>query len=82
MAALFFANFLRFVLIAVGVLVFARVVLSYVDPAGRGSVARFVVQMTEPILAPIRRMLPRTGAFDFSTFLVLVVIGAILRYIP
>ena len=82
MAALFFANFLRFVLIAVGVLVFARVVLSYVDPAGRGSVARFVVQMTEPILAPIRRMLPRTGPFDFSTFLVLVVIGAILRYIP
>ena len=67
MAGLFFANFLRFVLIAVGVLVFARVVLSYVDPAGRGSVARFVVQMTEPILAPIRRMLPRTGPFDFST---------------
>ena len=82
MAALFFANFLRFVLGALWVLVLARVLLSYVDPAGRGTIARFVFQMTEPILAPIRRMLPRSGPFDFSTFIVLVVLGVLLRSIP
>jgi YggT family protein len=79
MAALFLANFVRFVLIGLEVLVFARVLLSWVDPAGRGAIAGFVTQTTEPILAPVRRFLPRTGMFDLSPLIVLLVLGAILR---
>jgi YggT family protein len=77
--ALFVSNFLRFVLIGLEVLVFARVLLSWVDPGGRGAIAGFVVQTTEPILAPVRRFLPRTGMLDLSPLIVLLVIGAILR---
>ena len=58
MAALFLANFVRFVLLGLEVLVFARVLLSWVDPGCRGTDAGFVVQTTEPFLAPVRRMLP------------------------
>jgi YggT family protein len=79
MAALFLVNFVRFVLIGLEVLIFARVLLSWVDPAGRGGIARFVVQTTEPLLAPVRRLLPRTGMFDLSPLVVLLVLGAILR---
>ena len=79
MGALFLSNFLRFVLIALEVLIFGRVLLSWVDPAGRGTLARFVVQTTEPLLAPVRRFLPRTGMFDLSPLIVLLVLGAILR---
>ena len=79
MAALFLANFVRFVLLGLEVLIFARVLLSWVDPGGRGTIARFVVQTTEPILAPVRRLLPRTGMFDLSPLIVLLVLGAVLR---
>lgn len=79
MAALFLANFVRFVLLGLEVLIFARVLLSWVDPAGRGAIAGFVVQTTEPLLAPVRRLLPRTGMFDLSPLIVLLVLGAILR---
>ena len=79
MAALFIANFARFLLIGLEVLVFARVLLSWVDPSGRGAIAGFVVQTTEPLLGPVRRFLPRTGMFDLSPLIVLLVLGAILR---
>ena len=79
MGALFLANFLRFVLIGLEVLIFARVLLSWVDPGGRGAIAGFVVQTTEPILAPVRRFLPRSGMLDLSPLVVLLVLGAVLR---
>ena len=79
MGAVFLMNFVRFVLIALEVLIFARVLLSWFDPGGRGAIARFVIQTTEPLLAPVRRILPRTGMLDLSPLIVLLVLGAILR---
>ena len=61
MAGAFVLNFLRFLVLALQLLILARVLLSWVDPGGRGQLASFIVQTTEPILAPVRRVLPRTG---------------------
>ena len=62
-------------------LIFARVILSFVGyfarpPHPRFLVAldNFVVQVTEPFLAPIRRMLPNMGGLDFSPMLALIVL--------
>lgn len=79
MAGAFLINFIRFVLFAVEVLVFARVVVSFVDPQGRNMISSYIIQTSEPILGPIRRLLPRTGMFDLSPLIVILVIGAILR---
>jgi len=78
----FAANFVRFLVIGLEILILARVLLSWTDPAGRGQLASFVVSATEPILAPIRRLLPRTGALDWSPFIVILVLGMILRAVP
>jgi YggT family protein len=72
-------NFVRFVLIGLEIVILARVLLSWFDPGGRGAIAAFVIQTTEPLLAPIRRLLPRTGMFDLSPLIVLIVLGVILR---
>ena len=79
MAGAFIRNFLLFLVMALWLLILARVLLSWVDPTGRGRVAAFVIQMTEPILAPVRRALPRTGMFDLSPMIVLLVLGVLLR---
>jgi YggT family protein len=50
-----------------------------VNPTGRGAVAGFIISTTEPLLAPVRKLLPRTGMFDFSPLIVVLVIGALLR---
>jgi YggT family protein len=78
-AGAFIRNFLLFLVMALWVLILARVLLSWVDPTGRGRVAAFVIQMTEPILAPVRKALPRTGMFDLSPMIVLLVLGVLLR---
>ena len=82
MLTAFAANFVRFLVVGLEILILARVLLSWTDPAGRGQLASFVVSATEPILAPIRRLLPRTGALDWSPFIVILVLGMILRAVP
>ena len=79
MPGLFLLNFVRFLLIGLELVILARIVLSWVDPAGRSPFAGFIIQTTEPILAPVRRMLPRTGMFDLAPLIVLLAIGFILR---
>ena len=81
MGAEFLVNFVRFLLIALQILILARVLLSWIDPMGRSRFAPYVIALTEPILAPVRRLLPRTGAFDLSPLIVLLLLGFILRYV-
>jgi YggT family protein len=72
-------NVIRFILLGLELVIIARVILSFVDPAGRSPVAGFIISTTEPLLAPVRRILPRTGMLDFSPLIVCLVIGALLR---
>ena len=79
MGAAFLTNFLRFLLIALWLLILARVIMSWVDPMGRTRFGAFVIQTSEPLLAPIRRFMPKTGMFDFTPLVVLLVLGVLMR---
>lgn len=53
--------------------VLGAVILSWVGMHPRSnSVAAFVHMLTEPALAPIRRVLPAVGGLDFSPMVLLV----------
>jgi YggT family protein len=75
----FLVNFIQFLLIALWLLVLGRMVVSWVDPAGRNQISGFLIRTTEPILAPVRRLLPSTGMVDWSGFVVLIVLGFLWR---
>ena len=79
MAGSFIANFIQFLLIAVWALVFGRMIMSWVDPTGRNQISSFLIQATEPILGPVRRMLPQSGMVDWSGLIVLIVLGVLWR---
>lgn len=61
-------------LTAVQVAIIARSLFSWVDPTGRTPVGAFLVRITEPIMAPIRRLMPATGFMDFSPLVALLLI--------
>lgn len=44
----------------------ARALMSWFDPTFSSAVGRIVYQMTEPVVAPVRQVMPRTGGIDFS----------------
>jgi YggT family protein len=75
----FLANFLQLLLMAVWILVLGRMLMSWVDPTGRNQISGLLFQATEPILAPVRRMLPQSGMVDWSGFVVLIVLGFLWR---
>jgi YggT family protein len=77
----FLRTFVELLVVTAWILVLARVVVSWVDPACRNDWSRRVVFLTEPVLGPIRRLLPATGMLDLSPLVVLVVLGVLLRLV-
>jgi YggT family protein len=77
--AVFVGTFAKLFLLALVVLVFARLLVSWVDPRGRNQLTMFIVQTTEPLLGPVRRVLPRTSMIDFSATIVLLILFALMR---
>ena len=78
------AEVIRLVILAITVAVFARVILSFIVPfAGANphpmlvGAYNVVVRITEPLLGPVRRVLPTFGGFDFSPMVVLIVLWVI-----
>jgi YggT family protein len=53
-------------------IVLASVVLSWVQLSPDHPLVRFTHALTEPVLAPIRRVLPELGGLDFSPMVLLV----------
>lgn len=61
------------------VLILARVILSWVN-FGSYELRDLIFRLTEPILAPIRRLLPASTGLDLSPMLVLIGVS-VLRQI-
>jgi YggT family protein len=59
-------------------IVIARVIFSWLPPQQRANeFYRFLFRITEPVLLPVRRLLPGAGGLDFSPFLVIVLLEVI-----
>ncbi|HKV86939.1 MAG TPA: YggT family protein [Candidatus Dormibacteraeota bacterium] len=67
------ASLLIYVLWAFIIVMFIRVIFSWVSPYPTNAVSRFTFRVTEPILAPIRRRLPPVSGMDLSPLVVTLV---------
>ena len=54
-----------------------RALLSWFSISGAQPVFRLLVEITEPVLAPIRRVLPTAGMLDFSPLVALLLINVV-----
>lgn len=74
-----FTNFVGMLALVLTLLILARVIVSWTNPAGGGGMTAFLYQATEPILAPIRRVLPPTGGIDWSPMIAILLLGILTR---
>ena len=61
--------------------IIARAILSWFPDMQNSSLGRLLYNVTEPILAPFRQVIPTVGSFDISpivAILVIQVIGGVL----
>jgi YggT family protein len=54
-----------------------RALMSWFVPMGGGGLMRVLMDITEPVLAPIRRILPPIGGIDLSPLLALIAIQVV-----
>ncbi|MCY4578316.1 MAG: YggT family protein [Chloroflexi bacterium] len=71
-----FINILFYVLWAA---ILGRVILSWINLSPQNPIVVLIYGITEPILAPIRRVLPSMGMLDLSPMIALIVLMVIQR---
>jgi YggT family protein len=63
--------------------IIAAALMTWVNPDPRNPVVMFLRRVTEPVLEPVRRMLPpwKTGGLDLSPLIVLIAIQFVERVV-
>ncbi len=74
LAVLALADLIDFALLLYIVLVLVRVVISFIGADSYHPIVPLVMQLTEPVMKPFRRLLPNIGGIDFSPMIVLLAI--------
>jgi YggT family protein len=76
----FVVTFIGLLLTVLQFAIIGRAIISWFDPAGRTTIARILIDITEPVIRPIRRIMPSTGVIDLSPLVALLIIW-LLQYI-
>ncbi len=75
------ANIVNLLFQALYLLILARIIFSFVRVSPYhptwGPIMRFVYDVTEPLMAPVRRILPPMSGLDFSPMIVLILAGVV-----
>ena len=73
-----FVEWLVYILVAA---IFLRAIFSFFQPSPDNPIMRVLMEVTEPILGPLRRVIPSMGMLDLSPFvamLLLQIVGGIV----
>lgn len=70
----FLVQFIYILTYVLSLAIFARAILSWFPVNPDNPLVSILVQITEPILAPLRRVVPRVGMFDFTPMVAIVLL--------
>ena len=80
MAILF--SIIRLLCDVITIIILLRVVVSWISPGSTNMLVVVLYRLTEPILAPLRRIIPRVGRLDFSPLVAIILIQVIFYLLP
>lgn len=59
--------------------IIGRALISWIDPRGANPISRFLFELTEPIVGPIRSVVPRIGMIDISPIFAILLLQVLAR---
>ena len=77
----FAGNFFGYLILALNLAILGRVVMSWLSPQGNDPVSPILNQITEPILAPLRQVIPTLGMFDLTPMIALILLAVLRRVV-
>ena len=69
------------IFLSLQIAILLRVLFSYIQPNPYNPIVQAVVALTEPLLAPLRRVIPPLGMFDLSPLVALIVLSIVQRVV-
>ena len=66
-------------IVAAWVVVLVRVIMSWIDPRFEKPISQHAYRLTEPVLKPLRGVLPNSGQLDLSPLVLLLGLGFAMR---
>ena len=70
-------NFVSVLFTILYVAIIVRSLMSWFNPSAENPLVRLVVEITEPVLAPLRRIVPRIGMIDITPIVAIVLLQLI-----
>lgn len=70
----FLINFIVLLCEVLTLAIIVRVIIFWFSPRPTSRLAIFLLQITEPFLRPLRRIVPRAGVFDFTPMVAIVIL--------
>ena len=71
----FLVQFINLLFTGLSLAIFGQVIMSWISPQGDDPLSNFLNQITEPILKPIRSVVPPLGMFDLTPMIALLVLN-------
>ncbi len=65
---------IRFICYLATIAILLRVIVSWYPPKRTSKAVDIIHRLTEPLLAPLRRLIPRLGPLDFSPLVAVILI--------
>ena len=75
-------TFLNLLLQILSIAILIRVLLTWFPIDQSNPIIRLLFDVTEPVLAPFRRIIPRIGMFDLSPIAAMLVIQFVQQHLP
>ncbi len=73
----FLFNFLQLLCEVLTMAILVRVILSWFSLGPSNMLANILYRVTEPVLAPLRRIIPRMGMLDFTPLVAIILLQVI-----
>ena len=73
----FIQTFVSILFTVLYVAIIGRSLMSWFNPSPDNPLVRFVYEITEPVLAPLRRIVPRIGMIDITPIVAIVLLQII-----
>ena len=77
----YFSTFVGLLISVLNILILIRVLLSWFPVDASNPLVRMLFDLTEPVLAPFRRVLPRIGMLDLSPLAAMLVLQFLARIV-
>lgn len=77
----FLRTFFFMLFSALNIAIIGRILMSWVDQTGQMRITQILYEITEPILGPLRRVIPQVGMFDLSPMIAILLLNFLQRLV-